>query len=141
MALDTVNNLELSNSEAVVSGTCTIYLYTSGPSWNTPILSVVVDGRHKGWLIEDSGYFRFVANVGPHQIEIELDHGLSSKVETVVNNTTVMCEDKTEYYLLARQDWSVWTPGPKKVELEYQPKSVGVQELKNRWRVLLKAEE
>jgi len=63
------------------------------------------------------------------------------KVETVINNTTVLCEEKTDYYLLARQDWSVWTAEPKKIELEYQPKSVGVQEVKNRWRVLLRDEE
>ena len=56
MAMDLVRGLRVDHSEPDSLDRCTIYIYTEGPFWTTPVLSVTIDGQHVAFLIEESGY-------------------------------------------------------------------------------------
>ena len=138
MAMDLVRGLRVDHSEPDSLDRCTIYIYTEGPFWTTPVLSVAIDGQHVAFLIEEPGFLQFHTSADLHQIQVELNSGVSLPGQPILANQSVSCETHRDHYLYVRQKWSALTGEPRDVKVVNQSKSVGEAEIEKRWRVLLK---
>lgn len=138
MAMDLVRGLRVDHSESDSSDECTIYIYTEGPFWTTPVVSLAIDGQHVAFLIEESGFLQFNTSADSHQIQVELSSGLSLPGQSILADQSVSCETHRDHYLYVSQRWSSITGKPRDVKVVRQSKSVGEAELQKRWRVLLK---
>lgn len=138
MALDVKGHLPVPSFATSRDEACAFYVYTDGPFWTTSVVSVIIDDRPVGWLIDDPGYLEIATVSGQHRLEVQLNTGLSHRTESVVARASLQCDPGGKHYIFVRQRWSASTGYPVGVELRSESHSKGQKAIDERWRALLR---